>query len=306
MEEDYDTHVEAVKLLSKAEEEFRVGRFESSREYLNESVALDPTLGRAWEIMGMVDVANGDFDSAMYNFQTALDCEGYSQMAEIAKDIMESSKWPQGDDESLVITKMTMMGEMFLKDRMWEAATACFLPLLDMVEADWRLLSVLGLINREMGELESSARFYRDAAQDPESPPEILSDLSVTLVKMGELDEAEEIIRSVLEKIDSIPQIWNNLGTVREAKGDLDDALSAYETALEIDERYYPAIYSLGRIFQKKGEMERAKEYMEKALSIEGRVYDLKDVSSRAEREQDDRIHIKEVMTPVGEDMERE
>lgn len=301
MEEEYDAHVHAVKLLSKAEEMFREGDYSGCRDVLNDSAALDQSLGRTWEMMGVLDIAEGEFQAASYNFETAINCDGYQQIAEMARDVMESGSWPQGEEEEVKVNRMTVMGEMFLKARMWDAAAACFTPLLDKVELDWRLLSILGLVNREMDNLERSVEYYRKAADMPDAPPEVFSDLSIALIKSGELDEAEDMLRMVLENIDTVPQVWNNLGTVLEAKGDLDDALDAYYSAVEVNERYYPSLYSIGRILQKKGQMEEAKEYMEKALDIEGRVYNLEDVSNREERESDDEVHAKEIMTPMEE-----
>jgi tetratricopeptide (TPR) repeat protein len=192
---------------------------------------------------------------------------------------------------------MTLMGEVFLKDRMWDAAALCFGNLLEKVEPDWRLLSILGLINREMDFLDRSIEYYRKAADMPDALPEVFSDLSIALIKNGDLKEAEEMLRSLLESIEGAPQVWNNLGTVLEIKGELDQALESYERAVELDERYYPSLYSIGRILQKKGDMERAREYMDRALKIEGRVYNIEDVSGREKREADGKVHAKEVMT---------
>lgn len=302
MDGEYDVHVESVKLLTEAEENFRIGKFDEARDFLNESAALDPTLGRTWELMGMCDVSIGDFESAEYNFESARGCNGYFELSEIANSVMDSTSWHTTNPDTDVVQRMTLLGEAFLKDRMWDAAAACYRPIVDMVEPSWRLLSILGLVHRELGNLEPSLEFYTMASELPDSPPEVLSDLSVVMIKIGKLDEAEELINSILDEMGDVPQLLNNLGTVLEAKGDKDSARDAYERSLEMDEGYYPAMYSIGRLLQQDGKMDEAREYLNRALDIEGRVYDLKDVTSRDERESDGNIHAKEIMTPIRDD----
>ncbi|MGA1821834.1 MAG: tetratricopeptide repeat protein [Thermoplasmatota archaeon] len=302
MDGEYDVHVESVKLLSEAEENFRIGNYDDTRELLNESAALDPTLGRTWELMGMCDITAGDFESAEYNFDSARGCSGYFELAEVANSVMDSTSWNKTNPETDTVQRLTLLGEAYLKDRMWDAAAACYRPLLDMVEPSWRLYSILGLIHREMGNLEPSLEFYNMASEMPDSPPEVLSDLSVVMIKIGKLDEAEELINSILDDMGDVPQLLNNLGAVLEAKGEKDSARDAYERAMEIDEGYYPALYSIGRLLQQEGKMDEAREYLNRALDIEGRIYDLKDVTTREDRESDGNIHVKEIMTPIRDD----
>jgi tetratricopeptide (TPR) repeat protein len=140
------------------------------------------------------------------------------------------------------------------------------------------------------------------ASELPDSPPEVLSDLSVVMIKIGKLDEAEDLINSIMDEMGDVPQLLNNLGAVMEAKGDKESAREAYERSLEVDEGYYPALYSIGRLLQQDGKMDEAREYLNRALDIEGRVYDLNDVTSREEREADGNIHAKEIMTPLRDD----
>ncbi len=301
MAEEYEEHVRAVKLLERAQESFRGGDYSGTETVLLESVGIDPTIGRSWEILGLIEIGKGDFNSAQANFQMAAGCEGYNEVMEVAQETMDSDEWPGDDSPDSTTASLSLLGDKFLQRRMWDAAAVCFLSLGGRMEPSWRYHSTLGFIYREKGDLEPSLDHYNLASEFEDAPPELQFDRSVALIKLGRLEEAKGLLMSLLDGGFANPALFNNIGAVLEAQERLDEAMDAFDEAIEMDPRYYLALYSKGKCLQKMGRMKEAREYLNRALDIEGRVFDLKDVTSREERLEDGRIHVKEVMGSLPE-----
>jgi tetratricopeptide (TPR) repeat protein len=296
----YEDHVEAISLLEGAEKGFYEADYDKARASADRCVSLDPSVGRAWEILGFVALREGDLYSSFGHLDMALSCKGAFDDARAAFETLEGLGDLAAVDPSDADEALAKLGSTLVQLRRFPSALAIF-DGLSSRSISWKVLSTVGFIKREMGALEGSLQAYEDALSIEGAPPEVLSDLSVVLIKLGRLEEAEGALSSCLESGLQRPNIMNNLGFVREALEDLDGALDAYDQAIGMDERYYPALYSKGRILQKMGRMEEAREYMDMALELEGRVYQLEDVTGRREREGMGGIHAKELMRPLAE-----
>jgi tetratricopeptide (TPR) repeat protein len=296
----YEEHVEAVSRLKEAESGFSSGDYERARSASDECVSIDPSLGRAWEILGFAALREGDLYSALGHMQMALSCKGGFEDARSAFEALEGLGDLSATDPAEADQCLLALGSSLLKQRRYEAALPIYDGLLSRAES-WEHLSTVGFLRRELGLLEGSLEAYERALEMDGAPPEILSDLSVVLIKLGRLEEAEGALSSCLEAGLQKPNIMNNLGFVREAMEDLEGALDAYDQAIEMDGRYYPALYSKGRILQKMGRMPESRVYMDRALELEGRVYRLEDVTGRKEREDKGGIHAKELMPSQAE-----
>lgn len=302
----YEDHVAAVSELTEAERGFSTCDYELARSESESCTTMDPSVGRAWEILGLLALRDGDLYSAFGHLEMALSCKGSFEDAEAAFEVLEglgdlASLGPEEADAAL-----DGLGSTLVQRRRYASA----LSLYDGIHtrtSSWRTASTIGFLKREMGLLEGSLAAYEEALAIEGAPPEVLSDISVVLIKLGRLEEAEGALSSCLESGLHKPNIMNNLGFVREAQEDLDGALDAYEQAIEMDPKYYPALYSKGRILQKMGKMAEARTYMDQALKLEGRVYRLEDVQGQKDRQRSGRIHAKEIMkAPPGEDAEEE
>jgi tetratricopeptide (TPR) repeat protein len=296
MDEDYEKHVQAVQLLKEAETLFRRCEFSSMEAPLKRALDLDESLGRAWELMGMVGLSKAHISEARKCFMKAVGSKGLQQDASIALQVMESSDAHGTDDDLGTAQELIALGEVFLSGGRWIPALVCFTTVTPMIEPGWRIHSILGLIHRELGNLEPSLAEYEISISMEGSPLEVHHDKAVVLMKLGRLDEAETVLRDFLKQREGPAQVWHNLGTVLEAKGENNRAMEAYGKALELDEGYYPSLYSIGRMLQKSGRMEEGKELLQQALDMEGRVYDLSDVTGAEERANDGKIHMKEIM----------
>ncbi|HHD15966.1 MAG: hypothetical protein DRN37_03430 [Thermoplasmata archaeon] len=296
MDEDYDDHLAAVKALEKAEELYSSMEYDRVFEHVMECLELDPELGRAWELHGMIMFYYGDMEGARTSFLEARSKKGHYPEARWALNLMESDRWPRGEGPESEMARFSMLGTSLLNDRIWKGAALCFTKLSRLSEPSWRIRSIMGLIYREMGLLEPSLEEYEAALSFPDAPAEVLFDMSVVLIKMGRLEEAESVLVELIETAGPSPPILNNLGAAVEAQGREKEALEAYDEALELDPVYYPALYSKGRILQKMGRMEEAREVLGQALDREGRVYDIDDVTGQEARREDGRVHMKEVM----------
>lgn len=304
MDEEYEEHVTAVKKLEEAEELYSSMQFDEAYGPIMECLELDPDLGRAWELNGMIMLYYGDFEGARSSFMEATSKRGHYPEAKWSITLMEGDKWPPGNGPKVEMERYSLIGNRLLNDRLWKGAALCYTKLAQMSEPNWMTSSIMGLIYREMGLLEPSLEEYQKAASFDDSPPEIYFDISTVLIKLGKLEEAEGMLVELMDKLGPSPPVLNNLGTSIEAQGREDEAMEIFEEALEMDPKYYPALYSKGRLLQKKGKMEEAREVLGRALDKEGRVFDMEDVNGREAREQDGKVHMKEVM--IEDDLKKE
>ncbi|MEA3558555.1 MAG: tetratricopeptide repeat protein [Candidatus Thermoplasmatota archaeon] len=297
MSNGYDRHVRAVQELKEAEEAYREADHEKMGNASSRCVELDPSLGRAWELLGLYHVITGEVGEGRRSFNISLEKRGSFHISKLVLSMMELDEWPGGAEPEDRMDQLLIMGQTFISEMVWPAAALCYLALEREVRSDWRVYSILGLVHREMGFLVPSLKYYDMAVKESGAPDEVGHDRSVVLFKLGRFREAEEAFLAVVDRIPPTPMIWNNIGAAQEAQGKDEEALLSYRKAVRIKDDYYPSIYSIGRLLQKKDRMEEAREYMDRALDIEGRVYDVDDVKGREERGRDGDIHVKEVMT---------
>jgi tetratricopeptide (TPR) repeat protein len=297
MDEDYEKHVEAVQFLKRARSLYEEGSYGEMQEPLEKCLNMDSSLCLGWELLGLYCLHAMALKDAKYAFERAENCKGRSDEAEIALKVMRDPSWPNEEEILGAVNGLIALGQVFLSNSRWRPAALCFTTAKPYIEPSWRILSMLGLIYRELGLLEVSLEYYEEASQMEGAPIELMHDKSVVLIKLGRLSEAEKLLGCLLDAVEDNPQLWNNYGAVLEAQGNDDDAMEAYEKAISIDDEYYPALYSKGRILQKKGLMDEARPILERALDIEGRVFDLDDVTHGEERSEDEMVHIKEVTT---------
>jgi len=296
MDDDYDRHVEAIRFLKEAESLFDICEFSSVEGPLLRALELDKGLGRAWELLGFYRTSNADLEGARECFLKAISSKGLQQDASTALEIMDGKKWPGEGSGKGTVQGILALGEAYLASARWRPALLCFLAAKPMMEPGWRMHSILGLIHRELGNLEPSLSEYELGISLEGSPLELHHDRAIVLMKLGRFDEAESAMRLLLEARGGPAQVWHNLGTILEAKGDDRGAMDAYNRALALDDSYYPSLYSKGRMLQRSGYMDKATDILKRALDIEGRVYDLSDVTGSERRSEEGGLHIKEIM----------
>ena len=298
---EYQEHVEAVSHLKEAEKALELSDIGPMEEHLDQVLNMDPSLGRAWELKGLVHLTRYEFEDARAVFEMADGCRGYFDGAKASLEVMSSDDWPEGDDDEGDVIRMAALGEAFLLGRMWEWANVCYRALEGRAHPEWQTLSTLGFIHRELGYLLPALEYYNRALKDPEAPLEVAYDRAIVLIKAGEMEDAQEGLLGILESGWSNPRVLNNLGLIREALGDLEGAQRRYREALEMDDRYYPAIYSLGRCLQQLGRMEEAKKYMNRGLDMEDRVFDMGDMARAGAPPPDGSKRAKELMFPLDD-----
>lgn len=301
MDPDYEEHVEAVAGLARAEDAFSRGDYPACRENAGAVIGADPSLGRAWELLGILDLADGDPISALGHLEMTVSCNGNFEESEYILEVLQSQQELLEIDEESTLSLMDSIGSHLLQNRSY-ASAMCLYDGISKKVHDWRVLSTLGFLRREMGMLDGALEMYESALEMEGAPVEVLSDLAIVLIKMGRLKDASGALEECIDAGLQRPHVMNNLGFVREALGDIEGALEAYEETINMDPAYYPALYSKGRILQKMGRDSESRSIMDRALELEGRVYRLEDVTGREERELTGALHAKELMTPMEDD----
>ena len=205
MDENYEDHIDAVKALKRAEELYSSMSYGELYGPVMECLELDPELGRAWELNGMTMFYYGDMEGARSAFREATSKKGHYPEARWALSMMESDKWPVMEGPEADIGRYSMLGTQLLNDRKWLGAALCFTKLMEITEPDWRIRSTMGLIYREMGNLEPSLLEYEEAASLPDAPLEIYFDMAVVLIKLGKLPEAENMLIDLIDRAGPSP-----------------------------------------------------------------------------------------------------
>jgi len=294
MAEDERKHIVAVRELGKAEDLYQDLSLEEARVSLKAALRSDPYLGRAWELLGLVEMGLGDLDASEACMEEARNRKGHHPDSAAFLSTVHADNWPKGADRTEQVARLAVLGQVFMAQGNQLAAATCFIAVERYTELDWKLCSLLGFLLRETGHPELSLAYYEKAISKDDAPPEVYLDMAVLLFGAGRFEDAERTLLSVKGSLKDVPQFWNNLGTVQESLGNLDEAFSSYEKAVSIDERYYPALYSVGRVLQKRGRMEEARPILQKALDIEAKVFDLKDMRKRGESDEGP-LRVKEI-----------
>jgi tetratricopeptide (TPR) repeat protein len=289
-------HLEAVRALQAAEEAYVSNDPGAARPHLDRCLFLDPELSRAWELMGMIELLQGNLATSIEHMGRATSGDKALTEAGTVLSLISSPGWPRGDNAVEKVASLAAMGQAFLNKGMYPASAVCIRGVEGLAELGWQFLSLLGFIYRQMDLLDTSLEYYEKAMKSGGPRDELSFDRALVLVKLGRLDEAAEAFRSYSEGSKGSPQSWNDLGVVLEATGKLEEAMGAYERAIAMDQDYYIAFYSKGKLMQKMGQMDEARPFIQRALDLESRVFDIEDIRSSKEAPKEGGIRAKEIM----------
>ncbi len=126
----------------------------------------------------------------------------------------------------------------------------------------------LGVIHEEIGELERSADFYREALElNPELAPALFR-MAGVMLRRGRLEEAEAAYRRFLNQEPDHPEARNNLGVVYFRRGDAAAARAEFVRALEADPGSPRVLFNLGLLSLAAGDEAEAREIFERLRAL--------------------------------------
>jgi len=123
----------------------------------------------------------------------------------------------------------------------------------------------------KLGSREEALRVCREVLEsgdltgEPESAG-LLSKVGILLTEMGQLDKALEVLQKASRLNESEPETWNYLGVVHARKKEYDQALEAYERAVALRPTFASAWNNMGAAYLRKHLGDRDPSWMEKAI----------------------------------------
>jgi protein O-GlcNAc transferase len=161
-----------------------------------------------------------------------------------------------GDDPGNVEV-LTRLGLLYLQQRRFDQAIACFERGLGKRPDSPALWSHLGIALQENGRSKESIESFRKASALRPNSAELLSNLGGALWKASHWKEAEAVCRRAIEIKPELPDGYANLGNTLMEQDRIDEALAAFEKAVQLRPEFAGGYYNLGHAL---GRARRPKE----------------------------------------------
>lgn len=130
-------------------------------------------------------------------------------------------------------------------------------------------LNNLGLLHRDLGNLEQAERELRRATERLPDYARGLYNLGLVTRDQGRIDEAERLFRRVIEIRPSHGRAWGELGELLVSRGAAEEAVQPLRSAI----RYEPTLVgyrrALGRAHLQRGRYAQAVEAFERAMALD-------------------------------------
>lgn len=130
------------------------------------------------------------------------------------------------------------------------------------------LLSLSGILARQLGELEPALEFLSRAAALGPGRADLHNNLGVILEETGRLEEAADSYRRALGLRPDYPEALGNLGNALLKLGRTDEAVDRFCDAVALDPGCVDAYYHLGHALRRRGEWERAVRCYRKVVEL--------------------------------------
>ncbi len=184
----------------------------------------------------------------------------------------------------------------------FQRAKSRYLEVLAALPDNVSVLGNLGILCRDLGELEEALRYCRQAAEAaPEDPaqqvnlgaiyeplghgdlarkcyeqalalspehPKALNNLGKILHQEGETDRARQLLERAVAVDPDAPLALNNLGVLLGASGESRPAIALIEKSLRLAPDNIEALYNLAGLYNCEGDYDRATALLERLLSL--------------------------------------
>ena len=132
----------------------------------------------------------------------------------------------------------------------------------------------LGLIYRELGELENALNSISKAIELKPDYANAYSNLGLICKELGQLIKAEKYCKKSIRLNPRLIDPYNNLGLIYLDKQNYIEAKKYLKKALELNPKYSPALLNLGNLEKNFGEIEKAENIFKEIISINPNYFD--------------------------------
>jgi superkiller protein 3 len=243
-EAEFDQGVAVMKLGRK--------HYKEARQHFARATQLDGKLFEAWHDLGVVETALGNYDTAVTDFERALDIQPGSRKTILA------------------------YGEGLRRAHRPQKAAKVYAKWLGSDPKDVEMRARYGQVLREAGDLDEALEQAREILSQGGSSTESVAQtvvaynaLGLTYYKMGKLDLAETAFRKAADLDAKSAFVWNNLGLVAFDRGRDQEAFLNFQKASELDPRYVQARVNKAVVYLDCGDYKHAHEELLEAVRID-------------------------------------
>lgn len=144
-----------------------------------------------------------------------------------------------------------------------------YLEILKELPENSKVLGNLGIVCRDIGEIEEAISYCRKAVSFSHDDPSQMLNLGAVYEAAGNLQEAREVYTEILQKAPEEPRALNNLGKTLHLLGDSDGGLQFLQKAIALAPHYPLALNNIGVILSERGDIESALRYLEKSRELD-------------------------------------
>jgi tetratricopeptide (TPR) repeat protein len=158
-----------------------------------------------------------------------------------------------------------------LKRERWKEALA---PLQKAVEVDPTFIAAMedkAYVQMRLGDFDAAKKGYEQILKsEPALPASIKAQLNLGIIEseLGNLETSESIFLDIIRKAPDFPDSYPHLAQLRERKGDLAGAEAVFDLGIQREAQWAPGYWWRGQIRQKRGNIAGAEADFRQAITL--------------------------------------
>ena len=187
------------------------------------------------------------------------------QLAEIGKDVQVSGGAAKSEEPRT--EQLQNLINLYTQGQYQIAQTQAS-QLLKQFPNSVNLYNIIGVTDKELGNLDEAIDAYNKALSIRPNIAEIYNNIGIILKDQGKLEEAIDAYNKALSIKPDYAEAYNNKGYALKDQVKLEESIDAFSKALSIKPDYAEAYNNMGITLKYQGKLEEAIDAFSKALSI--------------------------------------
>ena len=187
------------------------------------------------------------------------------QLAEIGKDVQVSGGAAKSEEPRT--EQLQNLINLYTQGQYQIAQTQAS-QLLKQFPNSVNLYNIIGVTDKELGNLDEAIDAYNKALSIRPNIAEIYNNIGIILKDQGKLEEAIDAYNKALSIKPDYAEAYNNKGYALKDQVKLEESIDAFSKALSIKPDYAEAYNNMGITLKHQGKLEEAIDSYNKALSI--------------------------------------